>query len=560
MVAGLTHIHDTEEEKVEFSEPSDLSLENFLFPGSAENPTYTELQNDNECASYKVLDSPSDLNNLIGPDEGFLNLIDGAHRPPNLCWYCRYNRLECLIIRTTFANPNPISACSSCVALFRECSLAIGEKRKPLGFETSEPILGHLHGVNEEYQDGLEFVNWDDEVEVLDKAIPAIGPTEQKNLASPPYNPKAKGKRAISKQDIRVLKSWLSEHRSSPYPSHEEKLELRATTGLTLMQISNWFANARRRNRQFNSIPTPSISIPQAIKSSDNKSIQEATDLSPLARWQNSPPGEDPVDLVAVAQALKSQSHTYQTAQIGRGDTGQRSSFDAKSISNYETSISGMSSSSIDSGNSTWSYGSRNSHHSFTSLSLPKRHQLKRRAKAKKGNDTSPAIYQCTFCPESFKKKHDWQRHEKSIHLPLEHWVCCLGDGTIHGPENGSKLCIFCGIFSPTEAHLNSHEFNTCSSRPLFERIFRRRDHLRQHLIKYHQCPKPFGGVMEMWKVELGEVRSRCGFCNVWLESWDERATHLTKHFRGGARMDDWVGGWGFVDDVAALVQNALWT
>lgn len=25
--------------------------------------------------------------------------------------------------------------------------------------------------------------------------------------------------------------------------------------------------------------------------------------------------------------------------------------------------------------------------------------------------------YQCTFCTETFKTKHDWQRHEKSLHL-----------------------------------------------------------------------------------------------------------------------------------------------
>ncbi|KAH6666833.1 homeobox and C2H2 transcription factor [Halenospora varia] len=480
-----------------------------------------------------MLDSPAALDNFTPADQDFLNLIDGAHRPPNPCSYCRYNRLECLIIRTTLANPNPISACSSCVALFRECSLAIGEKRKPSDFETNEPILGHLHGVNEE-----------------------SSPEEQKNLASPPHNFESKGKRAISKQDIRLLKAWLSEHRNTPYPSHEEKLELRATTGLTLIQISNWFANARRRNRQFNSIPAPSIPIPRVPVSSDKKNIQETTDLSPLARWQNSPPEEDSVDLAAVAQALKSQSHTYQAAQISREDTGRRSSFDATSISNYETSISGMSSSSLDSSNSAWSYGSRNSHRFYTSLSLPKRRQLKKRANIKKANDTSPAIYQCTFCSESFKKKHDWQRHEKSIHLPLEYWICCSGDGTIKEPENGLISCIFCGIPSPTEAHLNWHEFNTCSSRPPFERTFRRKDHLRQHLIKYHQYPKPFGDVMEMWKVELSEIRSRCGICEARLQSWDERTTHLAKHFKEGAKMDDWIGGWGLEDDAAGLVQN----
>lgn len=65
--------------------------------------------------------------------------LDGAYRPSVPCSHCRRHRLQCLIIRTAPANPNPIKSCSSCVALFRECSLAKGEKRLPSGFETFSP-------------------------------------------------------------------------------------------------------------------------------------------------------------------------------------------------------------------------------------------------------------------------------------------------------------------------------------------------------------------------------------------------------------------------------------
>lgn len=81
--------------------------------------------------------------------------LDGAYRPPMPCSHCRKHRLQCLIIRTTPANPNPIAACSSCVALFRECSLCKGEKRLPSGFETPSPVVGHLHGVPEGADDGV---------------------------------------------------------------------------------------------------------------------------------------------------------------------------------------------------------------------------------------------------------------------------------------------------------------------------------------------------------------------------------------------------------------------
>lgn len=78
--------------------------------------------------------------------------LDGAYRPPVLCTHCRKHRLQCLIIRTTSANPNPVTSCSSCVALFRECSLSKGEKRLPSRFETFSPVLGHLHGLPEQME------------------------------------------------------------------------------------------------------------------------------------------------------------------------------------------------------------------------------------------------------------------------------------------------------------------------------------------------------------------------------------------------------------------------
>lgn len=81
--------------------------------------------------------------------------LDGAYYPPTPCRYCCKHRLQCLIIRTTSANPNPVTSCSSCVALFRECSLAQGEKRRPSGFETMSLALGHLHGVTEQGEEGV---------------------------------------------------------------------------------------------------------------------------------------------------------------------------------------------------------------------------------------------------------------------------------------------------------------------------------------------------------------------------------------------------------------------
>lgn len=45
----------------------------------------------------------------------------------------------------------------------------------------------------------------------------------------------------------RSLKKWLVERRENPYPNRQEKKELADSTGLTYIQICNWFANWRRK-------------------------------------------------------------------------------------------------------------------------------------------------------------------------------------------------------------------------------------------------------------------------------------------------------------------------
>lgn len=108
--------------------------------------------------SQSVDPPPAETTDLSFQQPNLTNIsqwLDGAYRPLVPCTYCRKNRLQCLIIRTTEANPNPVTSCSSCVALFRECSLAKGEKRLPSGFETLSPVLGHLHGVPERMEDGV---------------------------------------------------------------------------------------------------------------------------------------------------------------------------------------------------------------------------------------------------------------------------------------------------------------------------------------------------------------------------------------------------------------------
>ncbi|BFZ25510.1 hypothetical protein BsWGS_28549 [Bradybaena similaris] len=58
----------------------------------------------------------------------------------------------------------------------------------------------------------------------------------------------SKQKRGIlPKQATQIMKSWLFQHIVHPYPTEDEKRQIAAQTNLTLLQVNNWFINARRR-------------------------------------------------------------------------------------------------------------------------------------------------------------------------------------------------------------------------------------------------------------------------------------------------------------------------
>ncbi|ELW72223.1 Homeobox protein PKNOX2 [Tupaia chinensis] len=59
---------------------------------------------------------------------------------------------------------------------------------------------------------------------------------------------KSKSKRGVlPKQATNIMRSWLFQHLMHPYPTEDEKRQIAAQTSLTLLQVNNWFINARRR-------------------------------------------------------------------------------------------------------------------------------------------------------------------------------------------------------------------------------------------------------------------------------------------------------------------------
>uniref|UniRef100_H3CFX8 Homeobox domain-containing protein n=1 Tax=Tetraodon nigroviridis TaxID=99883 RepID=H3CFX8_TETNG len=74
-------------------------------------------------------------------------------------------------------------------------------------------------------------------------ASPSLG--EDDHLEKDKLHNKKRG--IFPKAATNLLRAWLFQHLPHPYPSEEQKKLLAQDTGLTVLQVNNWFINARRR-------------------------------------------------------------------------------------------------------------------------------------------------------------------------------------------------------------------------------------------------------------------------------------------------------------------------
>ncbi|RBR19161.1 uncharacterized protein FIESC28_05626 [Fusarium coffeatum] len=472
---------------------------------------------------------------LTSIDEFFIK--NGASRPSAPCSNCRRSRLQCLILQTTLANPNPTKSCSSCVALFRECSLSGRKKREPSDFETLEPVIGRLHGVSEHSAMGVP-------------ATVEEGQTSQ-GLSVAALAGKRTNTRSVRK--TRVLRNWYLSNLDHPYPSEEEKVDLTQQSGLSRSQVVNWFANTRRRHRMSSTYSASPSRGRQGFAPGSPMPHYLRKNMSPLDRWKNSPPDQEPASATAIQNALAAQS----SAQSSVDSDDLVGSGPGSSASNDSLWPSTLHEASSNSASSCYSFRSREAHFLSRSRSSSVMEGASiSRPTSSRSRSKKLIAFQCTFCRQRFKKKYDWVRHERSIHLPgLDSWVCALpvtADQSFlvwRMNEEGPQ-CLFCGQDSPSDEHIQAHEFETCAERPVSERKFTRKDHLWQHLHKFHGCRKWDG-----WKPDLSLLQhrqdifqSQCGFCQAMMNSWEERTDHVAAHYRSGLTMDQWVGGSGIHD------------
>ncbi|KAF2812291.1 uncharacterized protein BDZ99DRAFT_518149 [Mytilinidion resinicola] len=490
----------------------------------------------------------------------FSSWIPRYSKPEQACDYCHSRHLECFI---TYEGQ---SGCSPCNALFRPCSF-VQTSAEPM--RQSRKRLDTLDIVTED--SAHVFGGLTAKTRPM-RSLGHMGPIEDEGFAD--NKDTKKGSIRFPRVAIKILKDWMDEHVDHPYPTEEDKNDLKEKTGLTSSQISNWMANTRRRQKSRpKRTASPSIRPSEAINIPAGRTWES---LNPFERWKHSPPENEPAPMTAIQKAVENfdpPEPTSLSSSLGieysrkgqsNGSSGSFSVFRAPSTTSLDTGTTNISSGSA-SQHSVWSHGSRNSRTSFNTFdsfgsNSAKERRRRRRVQTRPSKiDSSLAnarMFQCTFCTDTFKSKYDWSRHEKSLHLSLEKWICApLGD-VITDPASGKRKCTYCDALDASRDHLETHNHASCEEKGLEARTFYRKDHLRQHLRLIHNCKMTPS--METWKSEATFIRCRCGFCGAEFTRWQDRVDHLAKEFRNGAKMKDWKGCRGLDPHVAALVTNAM--
>ena len=378
-----------------------------------------------------------------------------------------------------------------------------------------------------------------------------VSPTQQLLSTSLSHPSNRRTNARLAKSSVAVMEQWLKAHAHSPYPTEEDKYKLKQETGLTLSQVSSWFSNARKRGKVRPPPPAPTRVVYSPYTESE---FPDLPVLHPFERWLKLGPEHEAVSLVRVNEAIKANDDIK---PVCLPDSRSRCRGGKWQFSHRH----GSSTSSLD----IRSYGSEvpdiplvEYSQANTASTLIKCEPRRRRGAKSVAAvpETSRRLY-CTFCPKSFRTKHDWQRHEKSQHLALERWTCAPhGSGVDVDPQTNKITCTFCNTDDPSPEHLQAHRFTACITRPISERIFFRKDHLCQHLKLAHgSCV--FRDSMRAWRTCRDDVRSRCGFCDTVFETWSCRVKHLVDHFSEGKTMPDWKGDWGLDSDVSRILENA---
>uniref|UniRef100_A0AAY4AJC4 Homeobox domain-containing protein n=1 Tax=Denticeps clupeoides TaxID=299321 RepID=A0AAY4AJC4_9TELE len=87
--------------------------------------------------------------------------------------------------------------------------------------------------------------NSSEQGDCLDNSVASPSTGDDEDLDKDRRNNKKRG--IFPKVATNIMRAWLFQHLTHPYPTEEQKKQLAQDTGLTILQVNNWFINARRR-------------------------------------------------------------------------------------------------------------------------------------------------------------------------------------------------------------------------------------------------------------------------------------------------------------------------
>ena len=114
-----------------------------------------------------------------------------------------------------------------------------------------------------------------------------------------PVSGKVHKKRQTLQDMARPLKRWLCRNRNNPYPTKNEKSTLAIDASMTITQVSNWFANARRRLKTTVTHPQMSWASRISLYNSFIVGNQELLSLSSDDTLWDAEPGSNGAGTVA---------------------------------------------------------------------------------------------------------------------------------------------------------------------------------------------------------------------------------------------------------------------
>lgn len=109
-----------------------------------------------------------------------------------------------------------------------------------------------------------------------------------------------------------------------------------------------------------------------------------------------------------------------------------------------------------------------------------------------------------------------------------------------------------CGLHDPQLSHFDTHHnLKACTSQPLENRSFARKDKLNEHIQRIHlrhqllplveRQPLPTSTLLDDWRRDpTGPDALWCGFFQKLCPDWQERLKHVGEHLSNGANITAW--------------------